>query len=370
MADDLSPHERAMIEAMRRAQNTREPDLPQYSREDLKIRLKLHAGHGDRTATETLSKLDHITSRYEGPRVILTSTMSRLKASWAAHLEDLMRKGKSGTVILNHRRALNAYLRAIESDYRIESTPYERRSRAGRQRRSQAGILLPDDWVPRVSSIVNDVQYHKDPAVNALFQRRARLGLFTAPRFPSEDTRLMLDDVHMPKNDEDGTVVYMTSKTSGPEGDLVLIPREVFGLGPHILSDPTRKTWFNWITHWRPKIEASATYRGKNPTRHAWILPTTGAPPEPEGYRQDFAAAAKEAWPGFYGYMLRELGIIIKALSIVQERGHLDLELLSQWSNHDKLDNLRGYIRKARSLLRTHKPGRDLNELLFQIRRI
>lgn len=370
MAEDLTPFEREMIEAHRKAQAAREPDLPTFEREDLKVRLKLHAGHGNLTAERALVKIDYMTRRYPGPRVIVNSTLSRLKSSWAAHIEHLMKTGKSGTVIFNHRRALNAYLRAIENDWRVESTPYERRSRAGRQKRAQAGIQLPDDWVPRLASIVNDVQYHKDPAVNALFQHRARLGLFTAPRFPSEDSRLMLDHVHMPKNGEDGSLVYMTSKTSGPEGDLVLIPRDVFGLGPYVLTQPTRKTWFSWVTRWRPKIEAAARYRDLPVTPHAWILPTTGTVPEPESYRQDFAAAAKEAWPGFYGYMLRELGIITRALFIVQERGHIDLELLSQWSSHDKLDNLRGYMRKARSILRTHKPGPQLNALLAEIRSI
>lgn len=369
MADELTPHERAMIEAMRAAQNTREPDLPQYAPEDLKVRMILHAGVAGNTAAEYLKKLDHMTRTYPGPRVILTSTLGRLKASWASHLEDLVRKGKSGIVVFNHRRALNAYLRAIEADHTITSGAYERRSRRAHERRNDAGERLPDDWVSHMASIVNDVHYHHDPALQALFQHRARLGLFTAPRFPSEDTRILIEHVHMPKGDEDGSVVYMTSKTSGPEGELVLIPREVFGLQPTVLTDPTRKSVLHWLTYWRPKMEAAARHRGLGVGQHVWIT-QSGQPPNPEQFRQDFAAAAKTAWPGFYGYMLRELGIIIKALELTQERGHIDVEILSQWSGHESYDNLRGYMRKARAVLRSYKPGRDLDALLYELRRI
>ena len=44
--------------------------------------------------------------------------------------------------------------------------------------------------------------------------------------------------------------------------------------------------------------------------------------------------------------------------------------MLAQWCDHTKYDSTRGYMRDARTLLRTYKPGPDLNQLLYAIRRI
>ena len=364
--EGLTPEERAVIDALRRASKRDAEILPQLSEQDLRARFRTRLGLGANTIRRAIADHNRVTRTYEGPRVVTTGTLAHLKATWSQQHDHLVGRGASGAVLRHHREAVARYCKAAGIDWEPEASLYEKRSRAARTKRSE-NIELPEDFVTLVAHLVNDVQYHKDPAVNAMFQHRARLNFYTAPRCPSEDARLRVQDVHT----ERGVVIYRQSKIAGPEGEAVLVPREVFGLAPSALTWPTRKSWNNWVDHWRPKLVHRALLRRGDFANHDYAWPgPTGAPMNPEKYRLEFGLIGKTVWPGFYPYLVREVGIIMRALEIVQERGHLDLELLIQWTGQEKLDTLRRYTRKARQLLREAEPGPELDALLYDWRRI
>lgn len=375
--------EAALLDIFRRSRGSprEQPPIPILSVDDfdLRMRTKLALGSAD-TRHRTITKLRRIsnvypenarTVKYPGPLVDLRGTVDSLAASWISHVEDLIGKqNASGPVVRHHREAVERYVKCAGIDWRPETSKFEKRSLTARSARSQ-NIQLPEDFVDLLHEIVNGVTYHKDPAYNETVRHAARLAAYTAPRFPSELARLKTTDVRMPRADTPGGLTYYVSKLGGIEREPILIPREVFGLSPGVLTWPRRRSYATYLNTWRPKLLNRALHRGLTRVDPGNVfLGLNGMPVDPESLRQDLSLGAKTVWPDFYPYMLREVGIIMRYLEIVQAKGHPDIEELAQWSDHVKWDNLRRYTRKGRSILREYKPGPELDELLAQWRQI
>lgn len=374
--EELSEEEKELLRVHRSVKAQREEQLPVLTREDFQRRLRVELALGTARITKSTNYLQRISNlwpnsqedKYPGPLVILTGTLAHLKESWEIHSQHAIEKGASGPVVRHHREAISYYCEAIGLDWRPEIKRYEKRALAARARASQV-IELPANFLDLVRAVVNDVQYHKDPALNAMFQHRARLNFYTAPRTPSEDARLRCRDVHV----ERGSLTYRVTKTAGVEAKPIEVPREVYGLGPHVLTWPKRKSYAVWVTHWRPKLINKARHRGllgpKEDHDFVWVG-IDGMSMDPDLYRKDFGLHAKTVWPGFYPYLCREVGIIMKALEIYQECGSFDLYRLRQWTGHSNFNNLAGYLRAGEGVLRQAKPGPELDALLYEWRTI
>lgn len=346
------------------------PDLKELDR--LLMRSGLMAAD---TRRKTIANLRHITglwptprvTPYDGPRIILDGTIASMQASWEDHLDDLIDvKRKSGPVVRHHREALARYCRALGIDWHPRAEVYEKRAKLARQARSE-NIRLPDDFVALAHELCSSVVYDNDGTYNRAIQARVRLGFFTAPRFPSEDNRLVKQNVHVGR----GVVVYQQSKIAGVEAEPIYVDREVFDLGPAVLTHPGRNSYLTLMQLVRPRLIDRISFTGVTNVDHDYVhVGPNGLPSRPEYVRQQVSLAGKTVWPNWYGYMMREVGIIMKALEIRQELGALDYEVLIQWTGHELLDTLRRYTRKAKQLLREHRPGPELKNLLYEWKQI
>lgn len=372
MVDELHPDERALIDAVRRARSSDNDLLPRVDAQDLLRRLRTKAGLTGDTPMRTLRLLEHVTGEswmpaarsgrrpapFEGPRVSVRSTLAVLRASYAQHEEELIARSAGGAVVRHHREVVARYCRALELPWRPEAGMFEQRWRRAAKRRDEL-VQLPEDFIHKLACLVNDVRFAADDAFNESYRHRVRFCAFVACRVPSECGRVRVQDVHFQRR----AVTIWESKTG--DGDMVRIPRDVFGLRPTVLTHPARRSVKAYIDRWRPVLGTRGRKANGEGYQPEWLwLNSQGARMDSEEFRTTVSAFGKMEldWPTFHAYNLREVGFIMHALETLDARGHFDLEHEVQWSNHAVVDTLRRYHRKGRSLFR------DLGEDKAQLR--
>jgi hypothetical protein len=349
MPDDLSDEEKRLIENVRRSRSIEEPRLPVVDDVELARRLKVRVGLGALSVRQTMTRLGLITQRHPGPRVVLDSTLSILKLSWLQHFEDLVMRGASGPVIRHRREAVDRYCKAMEIAWSPEKSQYERRAMIARKARNDI-IELPDDFLDRVDAVIRGVKYHDDPIEQKTYQTSLRVAFKTYPRVPSELVRLRIGDVSNARS----VITYRQSKTAGPEGTVVMIPREVFDVPANLLTSSVHMSLQNYIESTRPRLLERWTKTHGEAATHDYVwCANHGGPLDANEYRTEVGARAKAVWPGFYPYLAREVGMIMYAVEMLYDlKGAFDVERFVQRSGHADWATARRYLRKGRSLLR------------------
>jgi len=232
----------------------------------------------------------------------------------------------SPDALKNDLKTIKMFLKAYGIDdrswfYRLPSAP----------RTTKRIIPLPDT----VYRLING-KYSTDPYENALYQYLMAHSFWIGWRVPSEIIRMTVDDV-----DFDNCCLYIT-ETKKHNSIRQVYPDEV------IMYGKTRKSFKNWIDHWRTKVE-------NQHSGDALYLQPSGKPFTKDVLRQKLSEKGKTIWKFYQPYVSRHWNAIAMLIRTKLETGKFDVYTVRNWLGHEEISTTMEYIRYAEQFYRIAK---------------
>ena len=190
--------------------------------------------------------------------------------------------------------------------------------------------------LPSIVYKIINAKYSKDSYENALYQYIFAHSFWIGWRVPSEIINMKIDDV-----DIDGGCIYIT-ETKKHESVRQVYPDSV------IIKGRTRKSFKNWIDHWRPKVENQ--YSGD-----ALYLQPSGKPFTNDSLRLKLSEKGKQVWKFYQPYVSRHWNAVAMLIRTKLETGNFDVYTVRNWLGHEEISTTMEYIRYAEQFYRIAK---------------
>lgn len=193
-------------------------------------------------------------------------------------------------------------------------------------------LIIPERGKPKHKIIplpqtVYNLIHHKyttDPYENALWGHIAFQGFLIGFRPVSEMPIMKLKDIHI----DDGYIHFYQPKVdnwrmTAPEKD--------------IMSMDTRKSYKNWIDHWRPKVENQYS-------KNFVYLQPNGKPFTQSYFKKQINDIYKQVYPDFHPYCMRNWCAIARMISSKVQTGNFDVYSVSDFFNHSNISVTQSYV--------------------------
>ncbi|UCD14519.1 MAG: site-specific integrase [Thermoplasmatales archaeon] len=281
--------------------------------------VALHASLRQRLSPSTVEKRMRY-ARFMENHIVPVDFRNPSFENFVRHMdyrEQIEFGNRKGSSALSHEwKTMKMFLRAYGLpiwDYKPPLCP-----------RSKARIVfLPD----KVYEMIHR-DYCKDDYENALIQYTLLHSYMVGWRNPSELCIMSVDDV---KLDEELLIITEPKKYNSTR---IVAP------GYSIINSKTRKSFKNWIDHWRPKVVNQ--YSGD-----ALYLKSDGCPINIDSYRMFITRRLKKIYPDFQLYSTRHWCAIGKLIQSKLETGKFDEYLVMNWLGHSQIQTTMSYLREA-----------------------
>lgn len=175
-------------------------------------------------------------------------------------------------------------------------------------------------------------KYSKDKYTNALYQYILMHGFLIGWR-PSELVIQKVSDINI---DEGYMIITETKKHNQL--------RQIFP-EQHILLNHRRKSFKNWIEHWRPKV-------ANQYSKDYLYLQLNGRPFTVNYLRKKLTPLVKEVWKPYSLYTMRHWCATARLIKSKVDTDNWDIWEVKDWMGHDKLDTTENYVKYAKKYYR------------------
>jgi len=182
-------------------------------------------------------------------------------------------------------------------------------------------VIIP---LPSMVHKIIHHKYVKDKYLNTLIQYILTIG-FTLGLRPSELVILKLSDIHL----DEGYIIVTEPKKHNQR-------RQVF-VEYDILNNPRRKSFKNYIEHWRPTTDNDYLFVQAN-----------GRPFTVAYLRKVITPLVKQVYPEFHLYMMRHWCAIARLIRSYIKTGNWDKTDVQDWLGHDKVSTTGNYTKFAK----------------------
>ena len=187
--------------------------------------------------------------------------------------------------------------------------------------------------LPQIVYKLINSKYSADPYENALYQYLFAHSFWIGWRVPSEIVNMKVSDV-----DIENGCIYIT-ETKKHKSIRQIYPDKV------IMDGKTRKSFKNWIDHWRPKVENQ--YSGD-----ALYLQPSGKPFTVRHLGHKLSEHGKKVWQHYQPYTSRHWNAIAMLIRTKLETGAFEVYTVKNWLGHEKITTTESYIRYAQQFYR------------------
>ena len=171
-------------------------------------------------------------------------------------------------------------------------------------------------------------QYTHDEYNNSLLQYTLTHEYLIGWRNPSETILMKTTDI-----DLDNGIITITEKKKHYK-KRIIAPDHI------ILHGKTRKSFKNWIDHWRNRVE-------NQHSKDYLYLRKNGKPLHDSQYRMFLNKYVKPIYPWYHPYISRHWCAIAKLIQTKIETEHYDEYQVRNWLGHEQIQTTMDYIRDA-----------------------
>jgi len=176
-------------------------------------------------------------------------------------------------------------------------------------------------------------RYSSDEYENALVQYTLLHTFMIGWRNPSETCMMTTDDVKLDR----GILIITEPKKNKTKR--IIVPEKA------LMTGKTRKSFKNWIDHWRPKVENQ--YSGD-----ALYLRPDGRPIAIDQYRMFIIRMVKPLFSEFTPYVSRHWCAIGKLIKSKLETKKFDEYEVRDWLGHSEIQTTMSYLRDTKQYMR------------------
>lgn len=166
-------------------------------------------------------------------------------------------------------------------------------------------------------------KYSKDSYENALYGHLGLQGFIVGPRISSEFSMLKISNVHI----EEGYLHFYQPKVH---------TWRMVALEPEVMSMSTRKSYKNYINHWRPKVVNQYS-------KDFVYLQPDGRPFTEEKLRLKLNEKFKPVYPQFHPYCMRDWCAIARMVSNKVKTGDFDIYSVCNFFEHSDISVTQSY---------------------------
>ena len=197
-----------------------------------------------------------------------------------------------------------------------------------RQQHKERILPLPDI----VYAIINH-KYHEDKYTNALYQYLHAHNFWIGWRVPSEPCLIKVSDIDV----DTGSLIITERKKHYSKRQI--FPENV------IMKGQTRKSFKNWIDHWRPKVENQYS------DDYLYLQPS-GKPFTSAYLGKQLRETGQQVYEHYTPYISRHWCAVARLIQTKIQTGHYDCYVVKNWLGHDKISTTEGYIQHAENYYR------------------
>jgi len=181
--------------------------------------------------------------------------------------------------------------------------------------------------IPKVSDVYKLIhsKYSSDRYENALYQYLMYFSFLIGMRCPSELYSLKTSDIYL----DDGILVIHEDKKYGQ--DRQIIPESV------IINGKTRKSFKNWLDHWRPKAVSQYS------KDFLFLKSDDGKPFTKEGLRYVLSKKGKQVCNTYSPKKARDWCAIARLIKTKLETGNYGIYEIRDWLGHDNVTTTQAY---------------------------
>ena len=184
------------------------------------------------------------------------------------------------------------------------------------------------------------LKYSEDDYENALMQYLLTHNFIVGWRIPSEPAVMKIQDVKVDGRNRGYIKITEPKKHFSTRH---ITPKE-------IMTNRRRKSFKNWIDHWRQKVENQ--YSGD-----ALYLRPNGRPFENKEQLRMFlnrkaTPVIKKVFPEYHNYVARDFCAIARLIRTKLETKHFDIFEVKEWLGHTQIQTTMSYVKDAKHYYR------------------